>query len=419
MNETGVRLARIRGQAVPRSHNARTIAALASNPGCARRAVMDTAGADKQRLAAYVGFPAPFGQSRFALARGNAFEAQVKADGAAELLRLLREHLRLPIPEASYDDLSEVGGNASLELRHARTRNLLARATRAASEAGHLVPGGDAISPAGAASPASGASQGSDAGTMFDHPLLRLEVGGRHAYLEPDLIAFQVCGQFHVIEIKSFAVIDGRADGDKVAAAAIQSAVYVLALRDALAELGVPPAAVADETILVCPENFANRPVAVSLDVRRQLTVLRRQLSRLDRIDDLLDVLPADLTFDLGFDDHRVPRRAPADLAAAIRQVEARYVPECLSTCEMCFFCREEARGCTAAFGRDARDDLGGVEQAATVLRLARATPSPGLAGPGGDPHGDLAEAAELLRTAARLRNESLGQRTESLGTAV
>ena len=213
MNETGVRLARIRGQAVPRSHNARTIAALASNPGCARRAVMDAAGADKQRLAGYVGFPAPFGQSRFALARGNAFEAQVKADGAAELLRLLREHLRLPIPEASYDDLSEVGGNASLELRHTRTRNLLARATRAASEAGHLVPGGDAISPAGAASPASGASQRGDAGTMFDHPLLRLEVGGRHAYLEPDLIA--------------------------------------LALRDALAELGVPPAAVADETILV------------------------------------------------------------------------------------------------------------------------------------------------------------------------
>ena len=419
MNETEARLARIRGQAVPRSHNARTIAALASNPGCARRAVMDAAGADKQRLAAYVGFPAPFGQSRFALARGNAFEAQVKADGAAELLRLLREHLRLPIPEASYDDLSEVGGNASLELRHARTRNLLARATRAASEAGHLVPGGDAISPAGAASPAGGASQGGDAGTMFDHPLLRLEVGGRHAYLEPDLIAFQVRGQFHVIEIKSFAVIDGRADGDKVAAAAIQSAVYVLALRDALAELGVPPAAVADETILVCPENFANRPVAVSLDVRRQLTVLRRQLSRLDRIDDLLDVLPADLTFDLGLDDHGVPRRAPADLAAAIRQVEARYAPECLSTCEMCFFCREEARGCTAAFGRDARDDLGGVEQVATVLRLARATPSPGLAGPGGDPGGDLAEAAELLRTAARLRSESLGQRTESLGTAV
>ena len=140
---------------------------------------------------------------------------------------------------------------------------------------------------------------------MFDHPLLRLEVGGRHAFLEPDLIAFQLHGKFHVVEIKSFAVIDGQADGAKVAAAAIQSAVYVLALRDALAEQSIPPDAVADETILVCPENFSNRPVAASLDVRKQLTVLRRQLSRIARIDDLLDLLPPGLTFDLDPDDTR------------------------------------------------------------------------------------------------------------------
>lgn len=383
MNETESRLASIRGRVVPRRHNARTIAALASNPGCARRAIMDAAGVDKLRLGTQCGFPVPFGQSRFALARGNAFEAQVKASGGAELLRLFREHLRLPIPEASYDDLSEVGGNASQELRHTQTRNMLGRAA--------------------AASAAGGAVDGREAGTMFDHPLLRLEVGGRHAYLEPDLIAFQVRGQFHVVEIKSFAVIDGRADGDKVAAAAIQSAVYVLALRGALAELGVPPAAVADETILVCPENFSNRPVASSLDVRKQLTVLCRQLARLDRIDDLLALLPPGLTFDLGSDDRGVPRREPAVLAAAIRQVEARYAPECLNTCEMCFFCRDEARGTVSALGRDAHDDLGGVEHIATALRLARGS-SPQ------ERDGDRADAAALLRTAARLRTESLGE---------
>lgn len=373
MTGTEARLARIRGRALPRSHNARTIAALTSNPGCARRAIMDAAGVDKQRLAAYAGFPAPFGQSRFALARGNAFEAQVKADGAAQLLTLLRMHLNLPIPEAHYDDLGEVGGNASLDLRHARTRTLLARAVASEDEAG----------------------------TMFDHPLLRLEVGGRHAFLEPDLIAFQLHGRFHVIEIKSFAVIDGQADGDKVAAAAIQSAVYVLALRDALAEQHVPPEAVSHETILVCPENFSNRPVVAALDVRKQLTVLRRQLSRMDRITDLLDLLPPDLTFDLDPDGNGIPQRRAAELAAAISQVEARYAPECLSTCEMCFFCRDEAQGCTAALGRDAREELGGVEHVQTVLRLARGTDNPA-------PGADLAEAAALLRQAARLRGDVL-----------
>ncbi|HET9970976.1 MAG TPA: hypothetical protein VFQ68_22250 [Streptosporangiaceae bacterium] len=372
MNETEARLARIRGRTLAKTHNARTIAALASNPGCARRAIMDAAGADKQRIAACAGFPAPFGQSRFALGRGNAFEAQVKADGAAELLTLLRDHLNLPIPEAHYDDLSEVGGSASLDLRHARTRALLARA----------------------------ATAGTPEGTMFDHPLLRLEVGGRHAFLEPDLIAFQVHGRFRVVEIKSFAVIDGQADGAKVAAAAIQSAVYVLALRGALAEQGVAPEAVSHETILVCPRDFSNRPVATSLDVRKQLTVLGRQLSRIARIDDLLDLLPNDLTFDLDPDGGGAPRRSPADLTRAIQQIDARYAPECLSRCEMCFFCRDEARGCTAALGRDAREELGGVEHIETVLRLARDADAPA----------DLAEAAGLLRTAARLRGETLAE---------
>jgi hypothetical protein len=370
---TETRLYRLRGRALPKSHNARTIAALASNPGCARRAVMDAAGIDKQRLSACTGFPAPFGQSRSALARGNVFEARVKSDGAAALLTLLREHLDLPIPEAHYDDLSEVGGNARLDLRHARTRSLLARA----------------------------AAADQDTGTMFDHPLLTLEVGGRHAFLEPDLIAFQLNGHFHVIEIKSFAVIDGRADGDKVAAAAIQSAVYVLALRQALAGLHIGPDAVADESILVCPENFSNRPVAASLDVRKQVTVLRRQLSRIAHIHDLLDLLPPGLTFDLDTDDKGVPQRKPADRASAIRQVEARYAPECLSTCEMCFFCRDEAQGSTAVLGKAAHEELGGVEHVSTVLRLARGTDRP-------HEDADLAEAAQMLRVAARLRADTL-----------
>jgi hypothetical protein len=373
VNTTQARLDRIRGPVPPRNHNARTIAALSSNPGCARRAVMDAAGVDKQRIAAHAGFPAPFGQSQFALARGNAFEAQVKANGCAELLRLLRGHLHLSIPEASYDDLNEVGGNTDLQLRHTQTRHLLARA----------------------------AAAGGDAGTMFDHPLLRMQVGGQRVYLEPDLLAFQLHGRFHVVEVKSFAVIDGQADGEKVAAAAIQSAVYVLALREVLAELGIGPATVADEVLLVCPENFANRPTAAVLDVRKQLTVLHRQLSRLARIETLLASLPPDLTFDLAPDASGTAQRPAAELAGAIGTVPARYIPECLASCEMCFFCRHEATGATAALGRAALDDLGGVEHLATVLSLARAAAEPG---PGQD------EAAALLRGAARLRHECAGE---------
>ncbi len=372
MTSTEARLDQIRGAVAPRNHNARTIAALTSNPGCARRAVMDAAGVDKQRVASRAGFPAQFGQSQFAITRGNAFEAQVKANGCAELLRLLRERLGLPIPEVSYDDLEEVGGNASRELRYARTRSLLARA----------------------------AASGADAGTLFDHPLLRLEVAGQQVYLEPDLISFRLGGQFWVVEMKSFAVIDGQADGDKVAAAATQSAVYVLALRDMLADLGYGLDTVSHDAILVCPENFSNAPVATLVDVRKQLTVLRRQLSRLERIDSLTGLLPPGLTFDLELDEAGEVRRPAADLAQDVRTVPARYAPECLASCEMCYFCRDEARGTTAAMGRNVRDDLGAVETVRAVLGLADGRLAPAE---------DQAEAAAMLQFAARLRRESLG----------
>src|SRR5690606_9218443 len=131
---------------------------------------MDAAGLDKAKLAGHLGFPAQFGQSQFAIIRGNAFEAQVKASGAAELLTLLRETLHLDLPQVEYDDLQTVGVNDSPAVRHRRTRQLLSRAARGSE----------------------------DAGTLFDHPMLRLEVAGRHVYLEPDLIAFQWKGQFHV-----------------------------------------------------------------------------------------------------------------------------------------------------------------------------------------------------------------------------
>ena len=80
--------------------------------------------------------------------------------------------------------------------------------------------------------------------------------------------------------------------------------------------------------------------------------------------------------------------------------VPARYAPECLSSCEMCYFCRDEARGATAALGRDARDDLGAVDTVRAALGLADGTLVPS---------DEQAEAAAILRAAAGLRRESLG----------
>jgi hypothetical protein len=382
-NQTEARLRRIRGLAPPKRYDARAIAALTRNPACDRRAVLDAAGVDKEHLARRVGFPPSFGQSPFAIVRGNAFEAWVRAEECVELLRLLREDLGIDLPEVSYADLGATDrAEETLRARHARSQSRLFQAIGSADgERGRR--GGEA--------------------SLLVHPLLQMLVGGQNVYLEPDLVAVQRGGTVHVIEIKSFPVIDGQADGEKAAAAAIQAAVYVLALRRMLGR----PELVSDEVVLVCPKDFSNTPVATTVDVRRQTHVLKHQLARLTSIDKQLDRLPSDLTFDVPDRRDGAPGRPAVELADALGHLPARYVPDCLSVCEMAFFCRDEAAGRTAALGVGVREQLGGVETVTEALGLAEGTVAPG---------DDQTEAAAMLRTVARVYASALDTAAGSAG---
>ncbi|WP_284709434.1 hypothetical protein [Streptomyces malaysiensis] len=207
------RLAELRGPATtPRPLDARALAALAANPGCRRRALLDGAGVDKGALAQALGAPANFGQSQFAHQRGNSFEARVKADGGADLVRLLHERLRdgtePPGPGAvATPDLTAPGPQG----RTART----ALALREATEAGRWA--------------------------LLDHPMVSLDVAGSPAFLEPDAVVVHPDGSWTVVEIKSFPMVDGSADPAKVGAAARQSAVYALALERVASMIGEPP----------------------------------------------------------------------------------------------------------------------------------------------------------------------------------
>lgn len=356
--------------------DARTLAALAANPGCRRRALLDAAGVDKAAIARHLGRPAPFGQSQFAIVRGNSFEARVKADGCAELLRLIGEHLGARAPETSgHVALPELDA-AGPAGRTMRTRQVLAETTKAGGWA------------------------------LLDHPMLRLDIAGSPAYLEPDAVLVHPDGRWTVLEIKSFPILDGSADPSKVGAAARQAAVYVLALRALAADLGLgrPQHTV----LLVCPRDFSNLPTGAAVDVRKQLAVTDRQLARLTRIERIAAELPDGATFDLRLaDDGRTPTRPVEELAAAVEAVPAVYAPDCLSACEMAFHCRERARrsGAVETLGRGVRGELGGLRTVDEVLDAA--------AGPGGE--GDA--LAAQLRRAALLRAEALGGTGTSTNT--
>ncbi|MFI7338363.1 hypothetical protein ACIBUY_10525 [Streptomyces sp. NPDC050085] len=361
---TGLRhqLAELRGPAhQPRPLDARALAALAANPGCSRRALLDGAGVDKARLADALGSPSAFGQSQFALTRGNVFEARVKADGGAGLLALVHARVDAAGPEPAPSlvrapDLAAIGP----EGRTART----ALALREALDS----PG---------------------TWTFLDHPMLALDVAGSPAFLEPDAVVVHPDGSWTVVEIKSFPMIDGAADAAKVGAAARQAAVYVLALEQVAARLeGV---VVRDRVVLVCPKDFSNLPAASAVDVRKQLSVTRRQLRRLTRIEDIAAALPPGTVFD--------PDLPAAELTAAVESVPATYAPECLAACELAFHCRDRSRaaGAVTALGRPLRAELGGLTTVDAVLAAAH--------GEAGDP-ADPTVAA--LRRAAALRAEAL-----------
>lgn len=358
------RLAELRGPAVPaKALDARALAALAANPGCRRRALLDGAGVDKSALAQALGSPSGFGQSQFAFVRGNAFEAKVKADGGAELIRLVRAHLGDPAdaeaPEAVESHTPDLAA-AGPEGRSARTALALreASATRA--------------------------------WTLLDHPMLALDVAGTPAFLEPDAVVVHPDGRWTVVEIKSFPMIDGAADAAKVGAAARQAAVYALALEQIAARLDPAPP-VGHQILLVCPKDFSNQPTAAAVDVRKQLSVTRRQLGRLTRIEDIAAALPEGTTFDV--------ERSPDELSRAVESVPAAYAPECLSACELAFHCRDRSRGAgeVTVLGRSLRGELGALSTVQDVLAAAR--------GEAGDPD-DPAVAA--LRRAAGLRAQAL-----------
>ncbi|WP_105975635.1 hypothetical protein [Streptomyces geranii] len=373
------RLAELRGPDVPaKALDARALAALAANPGCKRRAILDGAGVNKATLASALGSPSGFGQSQFALARGNTFEARVKADGGAELLRLVHEKLdpgAAAPAESEVPDLTASGP----EGRTARTALALRDAHLARTEGG---TGG---------------------WVLLDHPMLALDVAGSPAFLEPDAVVVHPDGSWTVVEIKSFPMLDGSADPAKVGAAARQAAVYVLALEEVAARLtldGTAPApTVNHRVLLVCPKDFSNLPAASAVDVRKQRAVTGRQLSRLTRIEDIADTLPEGTCF--------APDLPAAELTAAVESVPAEYAPECLSACELAFHCRgrSRARGAVTSLGRSVRADLGALTTVDDVLAAAH--------GRSGDP-ADPTVAA--LRRAAALRAEAL--RTPS-GSAV
>lgn len=344
-------LSLIRGS-LPRARaNARTVAALTDNPGCTRRRVIDAAAIPAYELAAQLGYPVTRGQSPFAITNGNRFEYRLKEGSKYSLLvEALKPFIDLPTDGLRWIDLGKKKGQrigvAWLESRARQTEEVLAKIARGDADAPHIV----------------------------DHPVLVFDLAGADVFLEPDALAFRVGRELQLVEIKSYAIIDGQADPAKVSATAGQSAVYVLALRATLRRLGFDPDMLRWSVILVAPKNFGRTPVAHEIPLRKKSMALQRVLGSAPRAEEILGELPRGFTLDVGCKGGETEAAHPQKLDRAVRALSMLYVPECLSTCDMGRYCRHQALidDDPARLGRTARDNLAGVPTLDDALRLAR-----------------------------------------------
>ncbi|MFE4606755.1 hypothetical protein ACFRK5_00140 [Streptomyces niveus] len=367
-------LDRLRGDERRQPYTARKITALTVNPGCERRAVLDAAGVDKQKLALRLGQPMPFGQSPLAITRQRAFDDQLKAYGYAELITLLRAELGVPVEEAAVADLNTVGENADLPPRAAETKNLL----RAIAE-------------------------DREYRLILDHPILTLDVAGTTAYLEPDAVSHRIGDQLHVVLVRSFAAVDGQANAGKVAEAAKQAAVYVLAIRQTLQASGLPIDLVSDRFLLVLPKDFTNRPYGRLVDLRQQLDAVQYQLDRLATVESRAAALSPEATLDLSHNAEGQPAASADQLLRTVEELPRLYGPRCLDMCELSRYCRDSAvnEHDPSHLGSGVRDSLPGLENTSTALAFAR--------GERDDVAETQKEVVALLWTAAELRARRLG----------
>src|SRR5262249_54049589 len=134
-------------------------------------------------------FEAQFGQSPFAFSRGLAFERMIADHGYAATLDLLRTRMGFSVADARIINLlSAYPKNAlGMGLRADQTRVLVRQ-----------LVSGDPSAP-----------------NLIDGAVLQAIVGGVPARFEADALAARFGGPIHAGEIKSFPVVDGRADPEK------------------------------------------------------------------------------------------------------------------------------------------------------------------------------------------------------------
>jgi|SRR5581483_11140849 len=371
---TQAALERIRGTKKPTRPSVQRLAAFANVHRCPTATVAFAAGVDTNRLFGQSPYQMPFGQSPFAIGRGLGFEGLLRAQGHAELRRVLGEGLGADFTTAGVHNL-----------RDGYTPDLNGLKLKAKTTKGHLIT-----------------IAGTGGQVVIDGAVLRANVGGIDSYLEADEVAIGVNGQIVVGENKSWPIVDGRpTDPDAFGSALDQAATYILLTRRTLEAAGLDPNIVSGEAILITPTNTGLTPTLHRQDVEVRVRRARRLLDQVPHVDDIAAGVGAAVTFkQVGDTTLDADRRLHA-FEKATSTIGRLYDPgSCLASCGFAWACR------TCAYGQGDPAIAGAtiVRAAPGITNLARIAD---LAA-GATPNGDEALAAPTLERAGRLFDDAL-----------
>ncbi len=298
----------------------------AANPRCEANARAALRNIPMRKAAEKVGLAPVFGQSPFALQRGQAFERGLFEEDASPLRRALIERKALPANSTGFVDLrlrQNGGVMRTLEEAANAFERFLKDAAKATGDVRMQLP----TIVAGAALRAPPEVMGGG--------LLALDVLTVHPQPRPAPIALRV-GEVNVYPDRG-----GFTDSAQLASARAQAGLYVAVLARFVEQLGLTrDLIVADDGFLVLARASSNQPsVRAGEDLAWQAARAREMFNSL----------------------RAHPEADAAPDIDAVLSAKKHYGDTCLSFCELADHCRDEAlsKGLPAALGEDLARFLG------------------------------------------------------------
>lgn len=371
----GPKLDALRGTLTPtRRPNVRSLATHAQLAGCGLASLTFGLGVNGDHL--FDGLKTsslrmPFGQSPFAMARGQMFENYLVRNDGQVLFAALQRDANFSLPSPRIVDLRKgyPRNYTGLQLRAKKTKHLLLDIIKQKTGAPHLI-----------------------VGAVFEVP-----IAGIPSFLEADAVAARDSGypRIYTGEIKSFPIIDGRIDSQQLGKATDQAAVYQLLLQVTVEELGGDPSVVSPTAMIITPVNTGFQPRVSSLDISARVQRTRELLEVVPNLDELASKVPASASFETVANKDNDDGQRLDTLAVIADAAGTRLCSSCMAACSMFWFCRSRAhtRGEVTVLGDTASRLLPGIATMEDVRRLSAG----GAAPTGVEPQAAALVASEKL----------------------